>query len=75
MPIYTYECPKCSCKFEKLVSVADRDNLDKIKRECCPEIFTLIQDKEKGIKYISDPNFTPEQCQLKRVVDNFTFKI
>lgn len=75
MPIYTYECSKCNCKFETLVSVADRDNLDKIKPKLCPETLMPIIEEGNCVTYLPDPDFTPQQCELRRVVDNFTFKI
>ena len=27
MPIYEYKCPKCGAKFEKLISMSQRDNV------------------------------------------------
>jgi putative FmdB family regulatory protein len=32
MPFYAFQCPKCECRFERLLKIADRDT-----EQGCPE--------------------------------------
>ena len=47
MPIYTFQCPKCSYKFTNIFSMKNFDGKDVI----CPKC------KKKGVKRIFDGSF------------------